>query len=282
MNAFRIAVVQMNSGGDKEANLRAAEDLIDRAAAERPGLIVLPEYFNFLGLAEEKRANAEPVPGQTIDRLRRKALQHRIYLHCGSISETSPETPKLFNTNVILNPEGEIIARYRKIHLYDVEIPGQVSALESASIEAGTEVVNVEIEGVNFGLSICYDLRFPELYRILTLRGAHVLLVPAAFMMFTGKDHWELLLRARAVENQSYVVAAGQVGKHPPAVWCYGRSMIVDPWGTVLATAPDGPSVITADLDLDRLATIRRELPSVQNRRPSAYVWPEAVAAAGS
>ncbi|MBI3978543.1 MAG: carbon-nitrogen hydrolase family protein [Chloroflexi bacterium] len=279
---MRVAAVQMNTGADKEANLRAAEDLIGRAADLGASVIALPEYFNYLGPAQGHAANAEPIPGPTIERLSALARRRGVTIHCGSIAERSPETPKLFNTTVVLDPAGEIVARYRKIHLFDIEIAGQVTAMESATIEAGHEVVNLSIDGVGCGLTICYDLRFPELYRILALKGAQVLFIPAAFTMFTGKDHWEVLIRARAIENQCFVVAPAQVGKHPPDRTCYGRSLIVDPWGLVLASAPDVPTVVSADLDMEQLARIRRELPSLQNRRPSAYHWPDAVHAGAS
>jgi predicted amidohydrolase len=160
-----------------------------------------------------------------------------------------------------------LAATYRKIHLYDVEIPGRVSYLESATVAAGSDPVTVDVDGVRVGLSICYDLRFPELYRRLADAGARVLVVPAAFMLHTGRDHWEVLLRARAIENQCYVLAAAQIGDHEPGRTCYGRSMVVDPWGTVLVQAPDEVGVTVVDLDLDRLATIRAELPSLANRR---------------
>jgi predicted amidohydrolase len=178
---------------------------------------------------------------------------------------------------MLFNRDGNRVAVYRKMHLYDVEIPGRVSAKESAVFAGGNEIVNAGIDGVNVGLSICYDLRFPELYRLLALRGAKVLLVPAAFTSYTGRDHWELLLRARAVENQCFVVAADQIGSYAPGKSSYGRSMIIDPWGTVLACAPDCNDVITADLDLAALDRIRQELPALANRRPDVYT----LAAAG-
>jgi predicted amidohydrolase len=174
---------------------------------------------------------------------------------------------RTYNTSLVFDRDGELAATYRKIHLYDVEIPGRVSYQESRSVAPGTEPVAIDIEGVRLGLSICYDLRFPELYRRLAIAGARVLAVPAAFMMHTGRDHWEVLLRARAIENQCYVVAAGQIGDHDPGRTCYGRSMVIDPWGTVLAQAPDTVGVVVADLDPERLETIRQELPSLANRR---------------
>ena len=275
MEKIRIAAVQMNSGADKEANLRAAEGLIDQAAEWRPRIIALPEYFNFLGPSEAHEVNAEPIPGSTIERLAERARKHGVYLHCGSLLERSARPGKFYNTSVVLNPQGDIVAHYRKIHLFDVEVAGHVSAQESSTIEPGDEIVTLDLDSVRFGLSICYDLRFPELYRILALLGAKVLFVPAAFTMFTGKDHWEVLLRARAIENQAFVVAPAQVGKHPPNGVSYGRSMIVDPWGLLLAQAGDSPDVIVSDLSLEALARVRRDVPSLRNRRPSSYRWPQ-------
>jgi predicted amidohydrolase len=186
----------------------------------------------------------------------------------GSFHEQGPDPEHSYNTALVFDRAGELAGYYRKIHLYDVEIPGRVSYQESRTVAAGTELVAVRIEEITLGLSICYDLRFPELYRRLaTDHGADVLVVPAAFMLHTGKDHWEVLLRARAIENQCYVLAAAQIGDHEPNRTCYGRSMVIDPWGTVVAQAPDETTVVVADLDLARLARIRAELPSLANRR---------------
>jgi predicted amidohydrolase len=190
-----------------------------------------------------------------------------MWVLAGSFHETGPDAGRTYNTSLVFDRGGELAASYRKIHLYDVEIPGRVSYQESRTVAPGTETVVVDVEGVRVGLSICYDLRFPELYRRLAVAGAQVLVVPAAFMMHTGRDHWEVLLRARAIENQCYVLAAGQIGDHEPGRTCFGRSMVIDPWGTVLAQAPDTIGVTVADVDLARLATIREELPSLANRR---------------
>lgn len=270
----KVAAVQLNSRNDKEENLRAAEALIDQAAAQGARLVGLPELFNYAGVDEEEaRANAEEIPGYTVERLMAKARQHRLYLHCGSITEGSAESPRFFNTTVVLSPKGEIIARYRKIHLFDVDFGGGLKYMESDSMAPGRDIVTFEADGARIGLAICYDLRFPELFRILALRGAQVIFLPAAFTMHTGKDHWHLLVRARAVENQVFMVAPAQVGSYAPGRVCYGRSLIVDPWGLVLAQAHDQPCVITAELDFDVLEQVRRELPSLANRRPEAYVW---------
>jgi predicted amidohydrolase len=191
-----------------------------------------------------------------------------MWVHAGSFHEIGPDPTHTYNTSLLFDRDGGLAGVYRKIHLYDVEIPGRVSYLESRTVAAGTEPVVVEVDGVRVGLSICYDLRFPELYRHLAVvGGAQLLVVPAAFMLHTGRDHWEVLLRARAIENQCYVAAAGQIGDHEPNRTCFGRSMVIDPWGTVLGQAPDTVGTVVVDLDLDRLRQIRTELPSLANRR---------------
>jgi predicted amidohydrolase len=191
-----------------------------------------------------------------------------MWVLAGSFHEAGPDSGHTYNTSLVFDRDGALAATYRKIHLYDVEIAGRVSYQESRTVAGGAEPVVADVDGVRVGLSICYDLRFPELYRRLAVEGgAQVLAVPAAFMLHTGRDHWEVLLRARAIENQCYVVAAGQIGDHEPGRTCFGRSMVIDPWGTVVAQAPDTVGMVVADLDLDRLTRIRRELPSLANRR---------------
>ena len=276
---LRVAVVQMNSQDDKAANVETALALIDRAAGTGARLVALPEVWTYLGPDAGNHDAAEPIPGPTIERLAERARRHGIYLHCGSIFEGVPGEPRLFNTSVVLDPAGEIVAGYRKIHMFDVDLDGSERYRESATMAPGDEIVTFDLDGVRVGLTICYDLRFPELFRILALRGAEAIILPAAFTLTTGKDHWEVLIRARAIENQVFMVASGQVGKHPPGNACFGRSMIVDPWGTVLATAPDEPTVIVADLDRARLRKIRRQVPSLANRMPDRYCWPEPVGA---
>jgi predicted amidohydrolase len=217
-----------------------------------------------------------PIPGgETAEAMRSWARGHGITLVGGSVNELREGHDKPSNTSAVFDPDGELVALYRKIHMFDVDVGGQ-SYRESEAQEPGDEIVTCEVEGWTVGLSVCYDLRFPELYRILTLAGAQLITVPANFTLFTGKDHWELLLRARAVESQCYVAAAGQWGTQGSKP-SYGRSMIVDPWGIVLAAAPDEDTVITADLDLARLARIRRDVPSLANRQPHAYRWPAPV-----
>ncbi len=263
---MRVAVCQLNAREDRGANLEVARDLLGRAAAAGADLAVLPEYVDYLG-----RAAGEPKPeavdGEFATFFGQAARELGIWVHAGSFHEAGPDQGRTYNTSLVFDRAGGLAAVYRKIHLYDVEIPGRVSYHESRTVAPGTDTSVVDVEGAEVGLSICYDLRFPELYRRLAVAGARVLVVPAAFMMHTGRDHWEVLLRARAIENQCYVLAAGQIGDHEPGRTCFGRSMVIDPWGTVLAQAPDTVGVTVAELDLDRLATIRQELPSLANRR---------------
>ena len=264
---MRVAVCQLNSRDDRDRNLAVARDLLERAAAGGARLAVLPEYVDYLGPAATA-PKAEPVDGEFAAFFADAARDLGLWVHAGSFHETGPDEQHTYNTTLLFNPEGELAATYRKIHLYDVEIADRVSYQESRSVAPGAETVVADVDGVRTGLSICYDLRFPELYRRLAVEGeARVLVVPAAFMLHTGRDHWEVLLRARAIENQCYVIAAGQIGDHDPGRTCFGRSMIIDPWGTVIAQAPDTTGIVTADLDLDRLDTIRAELPASANRR---------------
>jgi len=269
---LRAAAVQLNSTSEKARNVSAAERLVRDAAADGAELVALPEKWNLLASGEEMAAGAEPLDGPTLSAARGWARELGIHLLAGSISERGPE--KAFNTSVLIGPGGEDLAVYRKIHLFDVEAGG-VSYRESDHEEAGTEVVTAEVGAVTAGLTVCYDLRFPELYRILAVRGARLITVPSAFTLATGRDHWEVLLRARAIENQVFVLAPNQVGEAPPHYSSQGRSAIVDPWGVVLATAPDEECFIVADLDLAAQDRIRESLPSLANRRPDAYAWPQ-------
>ncbi len=265
---MRVAVCQVNSREDRAANLATARDLLERAAAAGADLAVLPEYVDYLGpTAGEPKP--EPVDGEFAATFARVAGELGLWVVAGSFHETGPDDDHTYNTSLVFDRSGNLAATYRKIHLFDINIPDRVSYQESRTVAPGTEVVCVDVDGVRVGLSICYDLRFPELYRRLAIDGAQVLLVPAAFTAHTGRDHWEVLLRARAIESQCFVVAAGQVGDHEPGQRCYGRSMVIDPWGTVIAQAPDVVGVTLADIDLDRITTTRRDVPSLANRRLS-------------
>ncbi|MDX6654173.1 MAG: deaminated glutathione amidase [Solirubrobacterales bacterium] len=275
---MRVAAVQLNSTADKARNLGAAEGLIRAAAADGAEFVALPEKWNLLAPGEELVAGAEPLDGPSLTAARGWARTLGIHLLAGSISERVGDGEKPFNASVLIGPDGEDLAVYRKIHMFDVDAGG-VSYRESAHEQPGEEIVTAPVGDLIAGLTICYDLRFPELHRILAVRGARLITVPAAFTSVTGRDHWEVLLRARAIENAVFVLAPGQVGKAPPYFDSYGRSAIVDPWGVVLATAPDGECFIAADLDLAGQERIRETLPALANRRPQAYVWPEALAA---
>jgi predicted amidohydrolase len=263
----------MTSGTDRAANLETAERLVARAAATGADVVVLPEKWNGIGDADTLRGLAEPLEGESVSAMTGWARRHGITLVGGSITEAREGRDKLSNTSVVLDPEGTVVAVYRKIHLFDVEVGGHVYR-ESEAEEPGGEPVVSEVEGWPIGLTVCYDVRFPELYRILALEGAELVTVPAHFTLYTGKDHWHVLLRARAIENQLYVAAAAQVGVTGIGRPSYGRSVIVDPWGIVLAEAPDEETVISAELDRARLADIRAKLPSLANRQPEAYRWP--------
>jgi predicted amidohydrolase len=262
----RVAACQLNARDNRADNLRAARDLLERAAAAGADFAMLPEYVDYLG-PSAGAPKPEPIDGEFATFFADAARDLGIWVHAGSFHEIGPDSDRTYNTSLIFGRDGTLAATYRKIHLYDVEIPGRVSYQESRTVAPGSELITASIDGVPFGLSICYDLRFPELYRRLAVDGATVLVVPAAFMMHTGRDHWEVLLRARAIENQCYVLAAGQIGDHEPHRTCFGRSMVIDPWGTVVAQAPDTIGITVADLDFERLSVVRAELPSLANRR---------------
>ena len=273
----RIACVQMTSHADKAANLEKAERLVERAAAAGADVVVLPEKWNAIGGSATLHEAAETLDGgESVEAMRSWAAGHGITLVGGSITERREGRDKLSNTSLVFDPDGDLVAVYRKIHLFDVEVGGHVYR-ESDAEEPGEEPVLAPLPGWPIGLSVCYDLRFPELYRLLAVEGARLVTVPAHFTLHTGKDHWELLLRARAVENQLYVAAAAQVGETIPGRASYGRSLIADPWGIVLAQAPDEETVISAQLDARRIEHVRSTLPSLASRRPDAYKWPTPV-----
>lgn len=261
------AAIQMSSGPDKGANLDTAERLIRAAAARGASLVVLPEVFNWRGRRGSEPEFAETLSGRTAELMSGLARDLRIHLQAGSITESIESDRRCHNTALLFGPSGERIAVYRKIHLFDVEIPGQVSARESEARKPGAECVVADTAIGRIGLSVCYDLRFPELYRRLARKGATVLCVPSAFTFPTGAAHWETLVRARAIENQCYVIAPDQYGTSPNGYRDYGSSMIVDPWGTVVARASEGEGVITAEIRDDVLARVRRELPALTHAR---------------
>jgi predicted amidohydrolase len=272
---LRVAAVQLNSTADVAANLAVADRLTRAAAADGAQLIVLPEKWTSMGEDEQLRAAAQTLDGPAVRWARAIARELGVDLIAGSIVERVEGQEKLANTSVHVSPLGELKAVYRKLHMFDVEVGGRTYR-ESDLEQPGEEIVlSQSADGVELGMSICYDLRFPELYRILAVRGARVLLIPAAFTLATTRDHWETLIRARAIENQAFVIAANQIGAHPGGNRSGGRSMIVDPWGVVLAQAPDAECQIVAELDLDRQLEIREQLPALANRRGDVYRWPQ-------
>ena len=265
------AVAQICAGQDVDDNLRRASELVARAARRGAQLVVLPENFAYIRALKDKVGMAEDLdrqpPGPMVGTMMEAARQHEVHVLLGGIPLRSPVEGRFYNTAVLLDPAGAVVATYRKIHLFDVRIPHGAMFTESEYVVPGEEPVTVPLLGTTLGLSICYDLRFPELYRRLVELGATIIAVPAAFTLHTGKDHWLALLRARAIENQCYVLAAGQHGRHTPERTSFGKSCIVDPWGAVIAQVPDQDGVAVAELDLEYLEKVRRELPCLGHRR---------------
>jgi predicted amidohydrolase len=271
---MRVAAVQLNSGADKGRNLETAERLVREAAGAGAELAVLPEKWNLLVPGPELLEGAEPLDGPTLTAARGWAKELGITLVAGSIAERSDDPAHSFNTSVLIGPDGDDLGVYRKIHLFDVDVEG-VSYRESDHETPGDEIVvagPVGSDGFRVGLSVCYDVRFPELYRAIALAGADLITVPAAFTIPTGRAHWEVMLRARAIEDQAFVVAAGQAGKGPDPYDSWGHSMVVGPWGTVLATTEhNGEAVVVADCDPAERDRVRAEMPLLASRRPEAY-----------
>lgn len=263
----------MTATTSKEQNLTGAAELVRRAAGEGAELVVLPELWSILGPPEVVLREAEPLDGPTMGFIGDLATRTGIWLLAGSIPERTGD--RCFNTSCMVGPDGQMVACYRKVHLFDNDVPG-AAYRESATVSAGSEIVTAAVSApgggeVTIGMSTCYDLRFPELYRALALGGAELVVVPSAFTATTGEAHWDLLVRARAVENQLFVIAANQSGETGAGVACWGHSMVVDPWGTVLASVQDGDGVALADLDLQLVDEVRSRLPSLRNRRPEVY-----------
>jgi deaminated glutathione amidase len=269
----RVAAIQLNATDDVDRNLETADRLVREAAGRGAELVVLPETWTVMGARDQMIAGAQTLDGQAVSWARAVAAELGIDLIAGSFSERRPGEELLSNTSVHVDPRGEIAAIYRKIHLFDVEIDGAVYG-EASTYAPGEAIVTTALEhGTTAGLSICFDLRYPELYRILALRGALLLTVPSAFTLRTTRDHWETLLRARAIENQCFVVAPNQIGDHPGGLRSGGRSLIIDPWGLVLAGAADNEGVIVAELDFEVLRRVRTQLPTLPRRVPAAYDW---------
>ncbi len=269
---MKVSLVQMNSINDKAANIAAARALIEQAVAEEaPDWVLLPEQFDWAGGARgDKHANAEVLPGGPAYAMAQElARKHRIFIHAGSFMERIEGDERIHNTSVVFNRQGEEIARYRKIHLFDVTTPDGAAYRESATVKPGDKVVTYDCEGVTIGCSICYDLRFPALFQALAEKGAQIIALPAAFTLQTGKDHWEVLLRARAIETQTYLCASAQtgsftVGNEQRAT--YGHSLVADPWGHVVAKASDGVGVVSTRIDPAVVAKVRQMIPVAQHR----------------
>jgi predicted amidohydrolase len=266
---FLAAAVQLNCTSDEARNFAQAKELIGRAARYGAELVATPENTNFLGPHGDKVKKAEPVGGPTIGRFADLARQHRMHVLVGSFNEKSDEPDRCYNTSVLLGPDGDVLGTYRKIHLFDVDVSPEVRFLESTTCKPGTDPVVVETKLGRIGLTICYDLRFGELYRKLVEMGAEVIAIPSAFTDTTGKAHWHTLVRARAIETQAWVIAPGQHGKHDDQGLrdSYGHSLIVDPWGCAVAEAADGPNLAIAEIDLERVRRIRTAIPMASHRR---------------
>jgi predicted amidohydrolase len=267
-SSLRVAAVQLTSTDDIAANLARAEYWVRYAAQRGAQLITLPENYGFLGSQEgETLAHAQDIEtGPFVAPFRVLARELGVGILLGSMPEHGPDSKHIYNTQVLIGRQGETLARYRKIHLFDVQM-GETTLRESAQVVAGKDVVTGVFDGWCIGLSICYDLRFPELYRRLGEAGAEVMCIPAAFTLHTGKDHWDVLLRARAIENQVYVIAAAQWGRHNAKRMSWGKSLVCDPWGEVVACAREGEGVAIGEIDAEYQARVRQGLPALQHRR---------------
>ncbi len=266
-SSYLMGAVQMTSTADRQRNLEAALRLIGEAADLGATLIALPENFPYMGPEEGRLAGAETLEGPTISAIREMARRRRVFILAGSIAESVDDPKRTANTSVLVADDGAILAAYRKIHLFDVNIPDGARYAESEVVVPGDKAVIAPTALGRIGLTICYDLRFPELYRTLARLGAEVITIPSAFTLFTGKDHWEVLVRARAIENLAYVVAPAQVGRHSANRQTFGNAMIVDPWGVVLARCPDGEGVCVAPFRRERIERTRAELPALKHRK---------------
>lgn len=269
---MRVAVIQLNASRDLVTNVNNAMRLVDDAAKQGAQFVLLPEYSTFVGAYEAYPENAEQIPGPTTDLMCAKAKHYGIYLHGGSMIEARSDANRFYNTSVLCGPNGKIVAVYRKIHLFDIDVPDEVTDIESSVVLPGDQLVLANILDCCLGFTICFDLRFPEIYRALSVAGADVLVVPAAFAEATGKVHWETLLRARAIENHAFVLAADQCGKDETGHKLYGHSMIIDPWGKVITKAPsEEESILIADIDIDQVKLRRNQIQVFKIRVPEIY-----------
>ncbi|ELZ80428.1 nitrilase [Haloferax larsenii JCM 13917] len=271
MSQFVVAACQMDSKDDKQDNLDRALSFVDEAARAGADLVTFPEMVTYMGDRDRYPDVSEPAAGATVQQFAEKAREHGLYVHTGSFFEQIPDSERVYNTSAVIDPDGAVLDTYRKVHLFDIELEGSVEQQESAYVAPGDDIVTVETDLATLGLSICYDLRFPRLYQTMAQQGANVFLVPAAFTMYTGKDHWETLLRARAIENQAWVVAPAQIGNKLASEPTYGRTLVADPWGNVVAKASDRETMLTATIDLEYLEDVRRDMQTLQHARPNVY-----------
>lgn len=276
MRKYKAAAVQLDTKNNKQDNLKQTCAFIDEAASKGAKLICFPEDMNLLGKNTGEGGNAEEIPGYTADILAEKAKEHQVYIHSGSYREKIPGEDRCCNTSILINPQGKILGKYQKIHMFDVCLPDGTVCMESKRICPGNQIVLMDTELGRLGFAICYDLRFPELFRQMAVAGAQVFFVPANFTKPTGKAHWEVLLRARAIENGCYVIAAGQCGVKA-RYEANGNSMIVNPWGDILSRLEDKPGLIYGEINFDYLDEVRQQIPSLRNRRESAYQIGKAV-----
>ena len=268
MKNYQLALIQMDSRDDKAANLAAAKELTARAADRGAKLIVLPETMNFIGRGYSRQA--EEIPGgETCEMFRALAREHRVWIETGSIPEKA-EDGRPRNTAMLIAPDGRLVCTYSKMHMFDVDITNGPSYHESAHNAPGDEIVLADTELGMLGFAVCYDLRFPELFRLMAMHGAQVIIVPTSFTMNTGKDHWEPLMRARAIENGVYMAGPSQIGQKT-GMNAYGKSLAVDPWGNVIAKASDRPGITLVDIDLDFIQQVREQVPSLARRREDVY-----------
>ena len=269
MKSYLAAAIQMTSKPDLDKNLVEAEELIELAVRQGAELVSLPENFAFLGQEEDKIALASEIAQKSTKFLKKMAQRFQIYLLGGGYPvPVTEDNSKVYNTAILIDPNGKELASYQKVHLFDVDVPDGNTYCESRTVMAGNslpEIYYSEQLG-NLGLSICYDVRFPEFYRHLSQKGADVLFIPAAFTAYTGKDHWQILLQARAIENTCYAIAPAQTGNHYERRYTHGHAMIIDPWGTIIADAGESPGVAVAEINPHRLLQVRQQMPSLQHR----------------
>ncbi|KAK9913343.1 hypothetical protein M0R45_037161 [Rubus argutus] len=278
-NSLRVAAAQMTSINDLAANFATCSRLVKEAAAGGAKLICFPESFSFIGAKDgDSLKVAEPLEGPIMKQYCSLARETGIWLSLGGFQEKGSDDEHLFNTHVVVDDAGNIRSTYRKIHLFDVDVPGGRSYKEGSFTEAGKNVVAIDSPVGRLGLTVCYDLRFPEIYQQLRFQHeAQVLLVPSAFTKVTGQAHWEILLRARAIETQCYVIGSAQAGKHNDTRESHGETLIIDPWGTVVSRLPDPLStgITIADIDFSLIDSVRAKMPIAKHRKPVEF-WKSA------